>query len=148
MSASSVSAVTAQDWTTVALSRVPWTAGPTEQNCWLPANHTMWFMQLNAAAVTNTMWGRFPDLCAKGWWLTLQTSQQRRSRGSGKTFLKGPRSCRAQWCHPAHLKSSTRLHQMSFTAPHRQKAERKWQFRFRSNFPFGMNKEDATPLAQ
>ena len=32
--------------------------------------------------------------------------------------------------------------------PHREKAERKWQFRLRSNFPFGMNKEDATPLAQ
>ena len=32
--------------------------------------------------------------------------------------------------------------------PHREKAERKSQFRLRSNFPFGMNKEDATPLAQ
>ena len=32
--------------------------------------------------------------------------------------------------------------------PHREKAERKWQFRLRSNFPFGMNKEDPTPLAQ
>ena len=32
--------------------------------------------------------------------------------------------------------------------PHREKAERKWQFRLRSNFPYGMNKEDATPLAQ
>ena len=32
--------------------------------------------------------------------------------------------------------------------PHREKALRKWPFRLRSNFPFGMNKEDATPLAQ
>ena len=32
--------------------------------------------------------------------------------------------------------------------PHREKVERKWQFRLRSNFPFGVNKEDATTLAQ